>query len=408
MRVRRAALVAGAALGLLSATSPGVAQTAEGDGRSLTLGGYARGLGGWNDLGYDPGTADQSSIFSGGVVRLKWLFQPDRRVRVSMHNRLQAMVSSAPGRQNLLGFGVSVVPGRTVDLVWTIAEGDHGRVWHDIDRLSASFFLDVADVTLGRQAITWGVSNLFPVADLWAQFSPFELDTEEKPGVDAIRVLSYPVPGLELDVVVADRGSLRDLSAGARATLGLPVGDVWVGAGKFWRELIPMGGVSFVVGSWKLRAEGVFPWEMDGEEWLIPRFTAGVDWLSPDVFVTLEFHLNGLGSTESADYVSLIGQPAFQRGETYYLGRHYLGGSVSYLVTDRLTLSLATLGNLNDPSTALLPALNYDMGQAIRINFGGLISFGAKPVDLTGETPRLESEYGTYGHFGYAQVSLYF
>jgi len=38
-------------------------------------------------------------------------------------------------------------------------------------------YLDQFDVTLGRQAITWGVAKLFPSADLWSQFSPFELDT---------------------------------------------------------------------------------------------------------------------------------------------------------------------------------------------------------------------------------------
>jgi hypothetical protein len=408
MRARHVTLPAGAALGLLLVTAPGAAQIAQGEGWSLTLGGYARALGGANDLGYDPGTSERRSAFSGGVARLKWLFEVDRHVRVSVHNRLQAVVSSAAGRQNVLGFGVSAVPKRTVDMVTTIAEGDHGRVWHDIDRLSVSVYLDVADVTLGRQAITWGVSNLFPVADLWAQFSPFELDTEEKPGADAIRILTYPATGVELDIVAADRGTLRDLSAGARATVELPVGDVWFGAGKFWRELMPMGGVSFVVGTWKLRAEAVFPWEMDAEEWLTPRFTAGADWITTDVIVSVEYHLNGLGSTESADYLSLLTQPQFQRGETYYLGRHYVGGSVSYLPTDRLTLALAALGNLNDPSTALLPAVNYDMGQAIRINFGGLVSFGAKPTSLSGAIPRLESEYGTYGHFGYAQLSVYF
>ncbi len=54
-----------------------------------------------------------------------------------------------------------------------------------------------------------GISNIFPIADLWAQFSPFELDTEEKPGADAVRALHDPASGLEWDIVVADRGTNR-------------------------------------------------------------------------------------------------------------------------------------------------------------------------------------------------------
>ncbi len=277
-----------------------------------------------------------------------------------------------------------------------------------MDRLSAALYLEVADVTVGRQAITWGISTLFPVADLWAQFSPFELDTEEKPGTDAVRVLSYPARGIELDFVAADRGSARDVSAGARVTIETAVGDIYLGSGKFWRELIALGGVSFVVGAYKLRAEAAVPWELDDERWLTPRMTAGADWLGPDVFVTVEYHLNGLGSSESGDYGTLLGQPAFARGETYFLGRHYLGASGSYLATDRWTLSVAGLVNLTDPSSAIFPAVSYDMGQTIRVSVGGLVSLGATPVFSSDTLPRLESEFGTYGSFGYAQASLYF
>ncbi len=111
-----------------------------------------------------------------------------------------------------MGFGVSVIPGRRWDLSSVFVDQERLRVWHDVDRLSLTWYNDVADVTVGRQAITWGISNVYPVADLWAQFSPFELDTEEKPGIDAVRVLSYPGQRLELDAVVADRGSVQRLS----------------------------------------------------------------------------------------------------------------------------------------------------------------------------------------------------
>ena len=117
---------------------------------------------------------------------------------------------------------------------------------------------------------------MFPVADLWAQFSPFELDTEEKPGSDAVRVLSYPVRGLELDAVAAARGRAEDWSAGIRATVDLPTADVYVATGKFWNELIGLSGVTFVLDRMKLRVEAALPYDLDADDWQRVRATVGV------------------------------------------------------------------------------------------------------------------------------------
>jgi len=374
----------------------------------LHLGGYARSITGGSDLGYDAPGLDRRSAFNGDVVRLKWRLEMRDVFLVSVHNRLQARLTSASSGAGVLGFGVSVVPDRTVNLTTTIVDEEHVSIWHDLDRASLTLFLDVADITVGRQAITWGISGLFPVADLWAQFSPFELDTEEKPGVDAVRALTYPADNVELDFVVADRGSRRNLSGGVRATVELPVGDVYLAAGKFWRELIALGGVSLVADVWKFKAEAAVPWDMDAEQVRTVRFTGGVEWLGPDVLLSIEYHFNGLGSSQSDEYAALLASPELARGETYYLGRHMAGGFGSYLATDRLTLSFGALTNLTDPSVAFLPALNYDFRQSIRIGAGGLVSLGAKPTFPTNARPQLESEFGAYGSFGYAQLSLYF
>ena len=191
---------------------------------TLDVGGYLRSLTAVRDLGYTTPLADSRSALHGEVARLTWLVNVGDGIRFTAHNRMQIQVTSTAQGFGIggVGFGVSAVPGRTVSLETTLLDEDQFRVVHDIDRLALDIYTDAVDVTLGRQAISWGISNLFPVADLWTQFSPFELDTEEKRGIDAIRALTYPVPGLELDVVVADRGAWRDLSGGVRATVELP------------------------------------------------------------------------------------------------------------------------------------------------------------------------------------------
>ena len=404
--------IGGAVLGALALSTTlvrvGGAQTNVGNETTLDLGGYVRSLTGFQDLGYDPFVIERQAVFNGQVVRLKWLIDVGDRLRFNIHNRLQSQYSSSVGGggRNLLGFGVSAVPRRSINLETTLVDTEHLRVWHDLDRLSVTIYSDVVDLTIGRQAITWGISN-FAIADLWTQFSPFELDTEEKPGIDAIRALMYPAEGVELDAVIADRGSSRDLSAGIRATIELPVADVYVGAGKFWREIIGLAGAAFVIDKWKLRGEVALPWEIDDESLRRVRMTVGAELILSGLLMSLEYHHNGLGSNQPEQYANVLASVEYARGETYYLGRHMLGAAVSYQASDRLTVSAYNLMNLGDPSIAVAPSAVYDFGQNIRGSIGGLFSIGTPPQFL-GPVPQLESEFGTYGNFVYTQVSLYF
>lgn len=389
-----------------------------GDGE-LDLTGYVRALTAVRDAGFDLPGAERTTAFAGQIARLKWTARGEDWV-LEVHDRLQGRVVSegGPAGGSVVGFGVSAVPDRTVDLETVLAEEEHLRIAHDVDRLALTLYFDAADVTVGRQAITWGLSSLFPVADLWSRFSPFELDTEEKPGIDAVRVLTYPGGGLELDAVLADRGSAEELSAGVRATATFASGDLWLGGGKFWRQAMALAGGSWLLDEVKLRAEAVVPWELedvdgDGDDGLDrPRITIGADWIRGEWLLTGELHLNGVGADDPSAYDDLLAaDPRLARGESYYLGRLLAGLLGSWRITDRLSVSATTLVNLQDPSLSLTPAAVYDLGQNARISLGGLLSGGERPV-VTSPSPlpalEFRSEFGSYGTLGWTRVSLYF
>jgi hypothetical protein len=377
---------------------------------SIDLGGYVRSLTQLYDPGYDiPDVEDRESGIHAEVIRLKWNIRFGESVLLEVHNRLQAQISSSESGlgESTVGFGVSVIPGRRWDLSTVFVDQERLRVWHDFDRLSLTWYTDFADITVGRQAITWGISNVYPVTDLWAQFSPFELDTEEKPGVDAVRLLNYTVSDMELDLVLADRGSSRNFSAGARASLSLPWTDLYLGGGKFWREVIGLAGISAPLGSYKLRAEGALPYDLDGNDFCLPRVTFGVDWLGGETMLSAEYNFNGIGATDAEDYIGVLEDPRYAQGETYFLGRHNLGGLASWTPgNDRLSLALSALWNLQDPSAAFVPNLTYDFGQNTRLSAGALLSFGDTP--LFEPEPQLRSEFGTYGDFVFTTLSVYF
>lgn len=375
----------------------------------LHLTGYVRTLTGVHDAGFETPDLTSTTGFHGAITRLKWTVEIPGRASLVVHNRVLASLTSS-GTSPVAGFGVSRTPGRALDLSSTWVEEERLGVIHDIDRLALTVYTPVADVTVGRQAVSWGTSGLFPVADLWAAFSPFELDTEEKPGIDAVRALAYPADGLELDAVVADRGA-DGISAGARLTASLDTWDFWVGGGKLWNEAMVMAGVTWIGDEVKLRTEAVLPRDTDRDETLDPRGTVGFDYIGAKLVFSAEYHYNGLGASETAGYGARLMSAAFARGETYYLGRHYLGGvaSISPDVENRLNLTASMLANLKDGSTSITPVATYDFGQNARVSAGALISFGDPPNPMAaGPLPVLRSEFGTYGDLGFLRVSVYF
>lgn len=377
-------------------------------GQEIGLTGYLRTFTAHHDAGFDPPGLDRTTLLNSEVVRLIWTGRLGNRVSFVVHNRLSARVSLA-GRgldAGTAGLGVSVVPTRSLDLSTTLVDDDRLHLLHDIDRLAVTIETRAADLTIGRQAITWGAANIFPVADLWAQFSPFELETEEKPGVDAIRALAYPRDGLELDIIIADRGSWRDLSAGARATLETASADIHAGVGKFWDRLMVLGGVAYLLDKTTLRAEAVLPWSLDDRGWERPRLTLGIDRPGARLTLSAEYHYNGIGAPEVGGYSAALADPRLRRGETYFLGRHYLGALAAWTpdADGRLTFSTSVLASLTDRSMALVPALNYDLGQRLRLSAGAVVGVGSRP----GGPGIPRSEFGSHGRLGWVGGSLFF
>jgi hypothetical protein len=161
------------------------------------------------------------------------------------------------------------------------------------------------------------------------------------------------------------------------------------------------------MGRWKIRAEGTIPYDLDQDEVKLPTVTLGVDLLGGEAMVSGEYHFNGVGVTETDQYLDVLEDPRFQRGDSYYLGRHYLGGVGSWTPgNDRLSLTFSGMANLQDGSTVLTPMVSYDFGQETRVTLGGVLSSGKVPQ--FGDEPIIESEYGMYGDLLFTRISIYF
>ena len=185
---------------------------------------------------------------------------------------------------------------------------DGARLEHDIDRLVARLYTEHLDLSVGRQALTWGDAKLFSVADIWTSFSPFELDLSEKRGVDSVRALTSLGMWGELEALIVDRARLGELSGGARLTLYLDDADTYFAAAKNWQDIWFAAGISAEYELFGFRAEASWTsWDLDEEQVELPRLTLGCDWFGESLMIAAELHYNGLGAQQSRDYMETLG-----------------------------------------------------------------------------------------------------
>ena len=85
----------------------------------------------------------------------------------------------------------------------TRTEEEHVLWQHRFDRLNVGFSPSQAmDLTLGRQAVSWGTTLFLTPADPFLPFSPSDPFRQFRGGGDAARLRLYPGPLSALDVVV--------------------------------------------------------------------------------------------------------------------------------------------------------------------------------------------------------------
>ena len=350
------------------------------------------------------------------LLRLEHRAAIGDRAGVEVHNRVAWVQGPQVGA---IGVGVTPTPDRSLDLRSELVDTADVTLDHDLDRAVVRLYLGGADISLGRQAITWGNAQLFTAADLWSPFSPYELDTSQKRGVDAARAILTPVGTSELELIVADRGSLGDLSGGAVLRVFGARLDGFFGAAKSWDQVLATAGARTETGAWTLQGEATLPARITEAEAgrspepgvQLPRATVGATRFSERWLVVAEAHFNGAGAARPADYAARLEDPDFVRGETFWFGRYYGGGTVAWVPNVEWTLTAGALVNVRDPSALGLATIEYERGESLALSGGWAGGFGRSPelALIDGEVAfDLRSEFGTYGQTGYVQVALFF
>ncbi|MBL6974127.1 MAG: hypothetical protein ISR64_00205 [Deltaproteobacteria bacterium] len=347
--------------------------------------------------------------------------------------------------------GGSLMPGGTAPRprLWDAGSfaGPNVLSEHDIDRYFVGFSAGPVDVTIGRQPITWGSAWFWKPTDRFSPFSPMDVDADVKRGVDAVRVEVFTGQTSNLDLVATfERHPGTDrkywFHAGARFRMTLGGYDLALSAARFqladeanWMVGLEFSGDIQKVG---FRGEAAFNYMQDSGDWDIEA-VIGLDYHFPfKLTLAGEFFFNGYGASSPGGYDEYLMGPAtcrqaisgtalapigafcnrmkgerLERGESFQIGRYYLGITATQEVHPLVNLTLSAITNFRDPSSLLILGLRWSVIQDVRLTAGIMVPLGERPdvtMDPTGTFPLVDvkSEFGLMPVLGYAVLKFSF
>jgi hypothetical protein len=269
------------------------------------------------------------------------------------------------------------------------------------DRLNVRIRISHADLTLGRQAVTWGVNTFWPALDLFAPLPPTRIDRDFKPGVDAVRltVPLGPHAGIEGIGAVLGHSASRDGAGGALLHLSAGQADFGLMGGSFQGDTVAGGYVAASVAGTVVRGEASWTRVDDKMDRLLRRsFVRGglglERQLSSKVTLTAEAAGDGFGASNASGYAAILASGRMRRGEVTALGRWHAGGMAIWQFHPLGKLTSLVLVNCSDSSAVWIPWVTWSTSSNTEILAGAQFAFGDKPA--AGGIPR--SEYGTYSN----------
>lgn len=310
----------------------------------------------------------------------------------------------------LLPGGVAEAPVDWLKLDWTLGSGAHAVWRHRLDRLSVALPLGpAAELTVGRQAISWATTLLFTPTDPFAPFDPSDPFREYRAGVDAARLQYFAGPFTALDLVVRPEGA----AAGHRVTVllrgstRLSAWDLSGWAGTLHDEPAVAVGADRSLGGWAVRADATVRRKVGGGT--VVRAAAGADRLfslaGRDLHLVGEYQHDGFGSADASGYARVLSSPAYRRGELQTLGRDEVLADASWQVHPLVSGEILVIVNLHDASTLVAPALDASLSNDVSARLGLYLSGGRGGAEPNG-TPR--SEYGPVPTYLYLSLTAFF
>jgi len=312
--------------------------------------------------------------------------------------------------------GDESVPLRIHPLQWTITSSSTSTsivdelygpaestfAWeHEIDRVFFLFALPRVDITIGRQAISWGTGRLWSPLDVFAPMTATEIDREEARGVDAVKLtFSFSDTALMEVVLAAGRKFNEDgddeVAWSASSLAWMLRWNIWhlewmLMAGKVGPAEVVGGALSGQIRGVAVRGEisatstarlgydNPLNNDPNDPDETRMRATVGIEFGTPiGLTGIIEYHYNGYGVLHTSEYLETaeILAPYMSRGLVSGLAQHYAGVVLAWQPLSVLSLTMIYIQNLQDGSLLLGPSVDYSVADNVHLAFVAYVPIG--------------------------------
>lgn len=286
----------------------------------------------------------------------------------------------------------------------------------NIDRAFITWSPAAFDLYAGRQPLAFGSGRIANPTDVLAPYPFGTIDTEERRGVDALRL---KVPSGEMGEIDAGwlpgEGWAPRNGAGFLRGRGMILGsDLTLLSAAFRGNLMAGADLERHLGGAMLRAEATQVWagtfrdRLNKDDFF--RLTAGAEYnfsLLGGTDAWLEYHYNGAGAAKTGGYSTRAVKTAYREANVSLLGRHYLGAGAGAQLSALVSAGCSVLVNLQDRSFYALPSLEWSAAENLYVSAGALLPSGPRAA-FNGISASPASEFGLYDRSFYASLRKYF
>jgi hypothetical protein len=279
-----------------------------------------------------------------------------------------------------------------------------------IDRLFVSYSGKNTDITLGRQQIAFGPAKLINPTDIFTPFSLASIDTQERNGVDAIRIRHSPNSlgtnsEFDFGAVFGDRLRNENNAFYLRPIFSIYENEIEIKPIVAWyREALAFGLdllTSYKGANFYIESMSSFP----NDSRHFHRSTLGSEYQWSSKFSTIiELHYSSGGAKKADQYILQKLNFPQEKGGVFLLSQQYINLMLAYQLYPLHLISLTSYHNILDTSHLLAPAWQWSLSDNTSINTGAFIGIGKK----TNSTLLLESEFGSYGIQLFTKFIYYF
>lgn len=371
-----------------------------------------------------------------GILDLRLSFSHKTpRLQLVLHNQLTLTARSMAPSAGSMVMGRGMEPLRWFPLQADISDDDGITLRESVDWAYAAVTWGRAVITVGRQPITFGRGKFWKPMDLITTFALTEVDTEYKPGADALRVDLSLFEQTNITVVAVAGEHTDELSRGSafalRAKQGWSRGELGLLGGFIRRDGVIGADAVIDLGSFDIYAEATITIVTDESLSLtlnlpetnraVVRGLVGATFKPVSkLTLTPEIFFNGFGRWDPSEYLQVALSERAAIGETFNLGMLYLAGVAQWEAHPLVNLTAGAILNPRDPSGLLTLGAALSAADNIQLQAGAYLPLGETPQPgpdpLLGPPDQLpgppillgatRSEFGLYPIFFFVELKM--